>query len=92
MTSIKDEKLHMEVYLDGEDIDVWEVLDLLDRNQAIQVIEHLKSTLDPRSTHGEKTLQEREFEDACEKLQKHRGMLSREIEEQIIDIAKKYTL
>ena len=82
----------MEVYLDGEDIDVWEVLDLLDRNQAIQVIEHLKSTLYPRSTDGEKTIQEREFEDACEKLQKHRGMLSREIEEQIIEIAKKYTL
>lgn len=82
----------MKVYLDGNDIDVWEVLDLLDKNQSIQVIEHLKSTLDPRSIHGQKTLQEREFEDACEKLQKHRAMLSKNIEEQIIEIAKKYTL
>lgn len=82
----------MEVYLHGEDIDVWEVVDLLSRDEAIEVMEHLKSTLSSNYSYGSETIPEREFEKACEKLRKHRGMLPKEVEDQIIEAAKKYTL
>lgn len=83
----------MEVYLDGVNIDVWEVIDLLDKNQSMEISKHLNSILSTNYSHSEDiTIQDREFEKACEKLRKHRGMLPKEIEEQIIEAAKKYTL
>jgi hypothetical protein len=80
----------MIVYLDQKEIDVWEVIDELNMHEAKEVMEHLQSTLGNTRRGG--TIQELEFSKACYNLEKNRDMLPREIEEEIISLAKKYTL
>lgn len=80
----------MTVYLDGQEIDVWEVIDSLDRHECKEVMEHLQSTLG--FSHRNKTIQELEFSKACYNLEKNQQMLPREVEEEVISLAKKYTL
>lgn len=80
----------MEVYVNGERIDVWDVISELDTSESIEVLNHLKSTIGERDSFG--SITGMEFEKACSKLIKHRDMLPRDIEDQIISLAKKYTL
>jgi hypothetical protein len=80
----------MIVYLDGQEIDVWEVIDRLDRHDAKEVMEHLQSTLG--FNHSGKSIQELEFSKSCYNLEKNRQMLPKDVEDQIIFLAKKYTL